>query len=80
VKICLKSIAELLNILCLGHSCVVASTDFRPCIEITENGKISARGRLNFKRIRNPTKTKENLGAPSGRLLLLGGRSNNKRP
>ena len=46
---------------------------------ITEEGKISARGRLIFKLVRNPTKMKENLGAPSGRLLLLGGRANNKR-
>ena len=48
-------------------------------IPSTENGKISARGRLVFKLVRNPTNMKENLGAPLGRLLLLGGRVNNKR-
>ena len=46
----------------------------------TEFGIISAPGRLENKRIRNPTKMKEKIRAPSGRQLLEKARRSNRRP
>ena len=46
----------------------------------TEFGIISAPGRVKNKRIRNPTKMKEKIAAPSGRQLLAEGSRSNWRP
>ena len=47
--------------------------------QVTEFGIISAPGRVKNKRIRNPTKMKEKIGAPSGRQLLAKGSRSNWR-
>ena len=37
-----ESIAEFLNIICLGHLCVVASKDIDPCTEVVMDSSSNA--------------------------------------